>query len=355
MGDRQSFKYPDPLRQSDPSRLTTLETLRCDWDARKVLSRRRREDKALGHVRIYLLGGGPVRPLTGNDLPLVFLTHNDRRFVRSFLAHYRALGVTRFICVDDASTDGTREALLAEPDVDVFGSTVRYRDARRGRIWRELLFALYGSDRWYLNVDSDEYLIYDDCDRRPLRDLVAALDRMGIERCPAPMLDAYPAGAISAAAFDGQDETMPWQVANMVDGSGYRLTKQRRALSLEGGMRERVFGGSLELIKYPLIYWRRDYSMGVSIHQPLPYRHNFAPIFASLLHFKFFSDAPDMARKAVADKQYYDNAAAYGVIMEKLGNDGDISLASPASFVYRDPADLVTRGFMRSPFAAPSI
>ncbi|TDR35685.1 glycosyltransferase family 2 protein [Aquamicrobium defluvii] len=350
MGDIKSINYPDPLQQSDLSRLTTLEMLRCDWDARRVLSRRRREDKELGYVRIYLLGGGPVRPLTGNDLPLIFLTHNDRRFVRSFLAHYRALGVTRFICVDDASADGTREALLAEPDVDVFGSTVRYRDARRGRIWRELLFAIYGPDRWYLNVDSDEYLVYEDCDHRTLPDLIEALERRGIERCPAPMLDAYPPGTIAAATFEGLDDIMPWQVASSIDGGGYRLTKERRALSLAGGMRERVFDAGLELMKYPLIYWRQGYSLGVSIHQPLPYRHNFAPIFGALLHFKFFNDAASMARKAIADQQYFNNAQAYNAIAQVLDTSDEVSFISPQSFSYAGPNDLIDRGFMQSPF-----
>ncbi len=327
-----------------------MEKLRCDWETRKVLSRRRREDKALPKIKIYPLGGRDARPLAREDLPLIFLTRNDRRFVRSFMAHYRRLGVTRFLCVDDASDDGTREALLAEPDVDVFGSNVRYRDARRGRIWRELLFAIYGADRWYLNVDSDEYLVYADCDRRPLPELISALEQMGVERCPAPMIDAYPAGAIAGAVFDGRDETMPWQVASMIDGAGYRLTKQKRAISIEGGMRERVFGAGLELMKYPLLHWKRGYSLGVSIHQPLPYRLNFSPIFAALLHFKFFSDAASAAREAVADQQYFNDSQAYSAIADKIEGSADVSFVASESFRYEEPEDLVSRGFMRSPW-----
>lgn len=349
MGRAVSYKYPTPEQKANPFRLTLAERLLCDWESYKVLSRRRREDKSLTGIEIYPLGGD-VLPLGNDDLPLIFLTHNDRRFIRSFLAHYRKLGVTRFICVDDASDDGTREALIAEPDVDVFGSNVRYREARRGRIWRERLLSTYGSDRWYLNVDSDEYLVYADCDRYPLPKLISVLEKMGIERCPAPMLDAYPPGAIAAATFEGLDDTMPWKVAASIDGCGYRLTRKRRALSLAGGMRERVFDTGLELMKYPLMYWRQGYSLGVSIHQPLPYRHNHAPIFGALLHFKFFSDAASMARKAVADQQYFNNAQAYNAIAQVLDTLDDVSFVSRQSFSYAGPNDLIERGFMQSPF-----
>src|SRR5690606_32591497 len=132
----------------------------CDWDTRKVLRRQHGSRDSASSVKIRPLKGNEVRQLSADDIPLVFLTRNDRRFLNSFLAHYRRLGVTRFICVDDASDDGTREALLAEPDVDVFASNVRYKEARRGRLWREILFSIYGANRWYLNVDSDEYFIY---------------------------------------------------------------------------------------------------------------------------------------------------------------------------------------------------
>ena len=57
-------------------------------------------------------------------------------------------------------------------------STVRYGEARRGKLWREALFARYGKNRWYLNIDADEYLVYDRCFEKPLPDLIAQLERL---------------------------------------------------------------------------------------------------------------------------------------------------------------------------------
>ncbi len=233
---------------------------------------------------------GGQRPLGKGDIPVVFNTHNDRKLMPSFLAHYRGLGVTRFICVDDVSSDGTRDYLLAQADVDLWSSPVRYRDARRGREWREALFERYGWDRWYLNVDSDEFLIYEDCENRPLGALLQALESRGEKRLAAPMLDMYPPGRLGAATLDSDDGRMPWEIADHFDGSGYEISYTKRAISITGGPRKRKFAHLLELIKYPVIFWDKECSLGVSIHQPLPCERNFPAVSGVLLHFKFFSD-----------------------------------------------------------------
>ena len=59
-----------------------------------------------------------IRPARdGSGLPLVALAHNEANLIQPFLAHYRALGPTHFIIVDDHSTDGTRAMLEGQPAV----------------------------------------------------------------------------------------------------------------------------------------------------------------------------------------------------------------------------------------------
>ncbi|ASY56975.1 hypothetical protein SS05631_c20430 [Sinorhizobium sp. CCBAU 05631] len=195
--------------------------------------------------------------------------------VPAFLSHYRKLGVTRFICLDDVSTDGTRDHLMDQPDVDVWTSPIRFEAARRGRRWREALFERYGYNRWYVNVDSDELLIYDQCLREPLKALIAVLDEHDIKRLPAPMLDFYP----SADAKSGNGN-MPWHTVDNIDRDGYEVEFLKRGISVKGGPRKRLFNEENELIKYPLIYWDKDCYFGSSIHRPLPYTRNFSPIGA---------------------------------------------------------------------------
>src|SRR5262249_4558193 len=54
---------------------------------------------------------GHVAPLAPDDIPAICIVRNANNYIRSFLRYYRALGVTRFIVVDDRSVDGTRAAL----------------------------------------------------------------------------------------------------------------------------------------------------------------------------------------------------------------------------------------------------
>src|SRR5690606_19203103 len=66
-------------------------------------------------------------PMLGRHaMTMCCIARNESFFLDAFLAHYRALGVERFIVLDDRSTDGSLEFLAAEPDVMIVGSDLRY-------------------------------------------------------------------------------------------------------------------------------------------------------------------------------------------------------------------------------------
>ncbi|OLP59490.1 hypothetical protein BJF93_11575 [Xaviernesmea oryzae] len=314
------------------------------WETRRVRRRRAREQ---AEAPLSLAGGRSLRPLAAEDLGLVTFTHNDAKFLRSFLAHYRRLGVTRFIVVDDQSRDGTAERLAAEADVDLWSSPLRYKDARRGKLWREALLSLYGTGRWYLSVDSDEYLVYDRCFERPLPALIATLDAAGQKRMMAPMLDLYPRGPLSLYPFQGADDTMPWEVADGYDGDGYLLQPNRRFLSLRGGPRQRMFSTEAELAKYPLLYWDESCSFGVSVHQPLPFTRNFTAPQGVLLHFKFFADYRHKTEAAVAEEQHFNGAQVYRTILDRVADQGDLDFTYSGTRRFTRPEELARAGFMR--------
>ena len=119
---------------------------------------------------------GVLKPLSKDDFPLVVITHNDIRLMASFFRHYRSMGVTRFFCLDDASTDGTQDFVLDQPDADLFTSNVRYKDADRGKIWREKLSNILRHNRWYLTVHLDEYFLYESISRETIGEYTRRLD-----------------------------------------------------------------------------------------------------------------------------------------------------------------------------------
>ncbi|WP_052522756.1 glycosyltransferase family 2 protein [Ensifer sp. BR816] len=320
------------------------------YETYKLAARVRKRKRA---IDMTCLRDGGHRPLAKDDIPLVFNTHNDIKLMPSFLAHYRKLGVSRFICVDDVSSDGTREYLLSQADVDVWKSALRYRDARRGREWREALFDRYGGDRWYLNVDSDEFLIYQDSEHQRLDKLIQVLERQGEKRLAAPMIDMYPIEPLGSAMLGTNDDRMPWEIADHFDGSGYEISYTKRAISITGGPRKRKFAHVLELIKYPLIYWDRNCSLSVSIHQPLPCERNFLEISGVLLHFKFFSDYREKIEQAVSDGQYFDGAAIYRKMLDDLEKTGEFDFAHEHSVRFSGSRQLLELGFI-APIPFPS-
>lgn len=103
---------------------------------------------------------------------LFSIFRDEMYFCPAFFDHYRGIGVEQFVIIDDASTDGTREFLLAQPDCVTLAADMRYGDALayrdpNGRI-SELRFGVYAKiavphmfveDAYVLYLDADEFLI----------------------------------------------------------------------------------------------------------------------------------------------------------------------------------------------------
>jgi len=329
--------YPFP-RYAKPELRRSIFAQAASWfEGRKVSRRRARKMET---VEITPLR--EVAPTLSSEIAAICVSHNEVSILPEFLKHYRRLGVSRFIFLDDASTDGTREFLLSEDDVDVWTSPVRFVDANRGKLWREALFNRYGLNRWYVNVDADEFLFYDDCIRYSLHDLVEVLTELRITRLPAPMIDMYPSEEGEVAGGH------PWISSNLFDASGYDVTLTKRAISIEGGPRRRIFGEKNELMKYPLVFWDEACSLGVSIHQPLPYTRNFSPLWGALLHFKFFGDYRKKIDAIVANGQHFNGSMHYRTIAETLRKDGKIDFICNRTATFEGPQQLRELGLISS-------
>lgn len=285
-----------------------------------------------------------VEPLNSDDLPLIAISHNELIILPHFLEYYRRLGVTRFIIVDDISSDGTREFLLSQPDIDVWVSPIRFAEARRGRQWREQLFNSYGKNRWYLNLDSDEFLVFSGSEFHDIPELIKKLEAAEDRRLAAPMLDMYGPGSNEQAP---QQIGAPWLISDHFDRNSYDVTIGKRGISINGGPRGRHFKEQNELMKYPLIYWDDQCFFGSSIHRPLPYGRNFPKTWGALLHFKFFVNYKEKISEAVEDKQHYGGSAHYVKLMDEINDKGGIDLYDEnVSIKYTGSKQLEELGFI---------
>src|SRR5260370_8136498 len=73
-------------------------------------------------TRVHTLLRIDDRPISDDRIEIrAFMTVRDEMLrLRQNLAHHRNIGVRRFLVVDNGSTDGSREFLLAQPDCHVF-------------------------------------------------------------------------------------------------------------------------------------------------------------------------------------------------------------------------------------------
>jgi hypothetical protein len=87
-----------------------------------------------------------------------FMTVRDEKLrLPHSLDHHRKLGVSRFFVIDNGSTDGSTEFLLAQPDCHVFLTRKSYAESRYGLEWQHRLLKEYGIDRWCLIIDAHEW------------------------------------------------------------------------------------------------------------------------------------------------------------------------------------------------------
>ncbi|GHC50191.1 hypothetical protein GCM10007315_10520 [Gemmobacter tilapiae] len=202
---------------------------------------------------------------------LVFCTlRNEIARLPGFLAHHRALGVRRFLIVDNASTDGSADFLADQGDVILWRAEASYRLARFGMDWINHLLARYGQGHWCLTLDADERLVYPYWQTRPLSALTEWLESQGREAFGAMMLDLYPKGPLSAGGG------LEW-----FDAGNYVIQRKPglNCLWLQGGPRARAFFADKPrqaptLTKIPLVRWHWRYAYHNATHSLLPPRLN---------------------------------------------------------------------------------
>jgi glycosyltransferase involved in cell wall biosynthesis len=322
---------------------------RLRWKRRGLLLRALRKRREIAQVADRTAA---IRP---GDILLFATLRNEATRLPHFLDHYRRLGVSHFLVVDNASIDGSAELLAAEPDVSLWRTAARYRASRFGLDWLTWLMLRHGSGHWCLTVDADELLIYPDWETRALPKLTGWLDAQGVPAMAALMLEPYPKGQVSAAAW--QPGTDPMQVLQWFDAYGYDWTWQQRYgnISIRGGPRRRLFFAenpehAPHLHKTPLVRWRRPYAYLSSTHILLPRRLNrgfdarLNRPTGVLLHTKFLPQVVEKAREEKARRQHFTHAGRYDAYYDAIIADPD--LWYPGSERYEGWRQLEALGLM---------
>ncbi len=320
----------------------------------------------------------------------LMVVRNEATRLPHVFAHHRGLGIDRFFVVDNGSTDGSRDWLLAQPDCHVFATEDSFREAGCGMAWINALLAFLTVGSWCLFIDADELLVYPFCETLRLSRFCAFLDATGSEGVETLMLDMYSRGPVHRAHYAAG---LPFlSVCPHFDRSyarGRRLGSRTAPVEYVGGPRLRVFYPELGSLGRAGLFARRAWRvarlhplgerLGLSRlpwgralppelrkvallkvrpglhwtgnHATTPFRP--APVTAALLHFKFFSDFHARAMVEAARGQHWDGAAEYARYCAIAEAQPDLSFFYEGSETYRSSAQLLALGHLQAPVGFP--
>jgi hypothetical protein len=270
------------------------------------------------------------------DILLFSTVRNECVRLPYFLDYYRKIGIARFLIVENASDDGTREFLADQPDVSLWTTRASYGASRFGADWLNWLQRRHGHGHWTVTVDADEFLVYPFCDTRPLRALTDWLDVSSQRTLPAMLLDMYPRGRVGAAPYRaGQD---PFASAGWFDAGNYTISinPEYRNLWIQGGPRARVFFAddpyrAPALNKIPLVKWDARYTWASSTHALLPRGLNRVydedggeKISGCLLHAKFLDTFVDKSREEASRGEHFADSYEYLAYLDRSAGRPDL-------------------------------
>jgi hypothetical protein len=287
---------------------------------------------------------GALKP---GEVPLICVLRNEAARLPLFFEHYKKLGVDRFFMVDNASSDGSREMLLAEPHADIFLAESSFYESYFGNYWWNGIAQTYCRGHWTLVADADELLVYDGMDSRGIRDFGKWLERQGVDRAFVPMIDLYTSGTIGA-----RQRTVSQMVAEdgWFDTKGHRIERYPSGWRVIGGPRERLFNtaerGHVHWIsKYPFFQVTEN-TVLFDNHFLWPWDRKFRGPDAAFLHLKIFDDFIERCAVNEQENEHALNSAAYRTINRRIAELPDLIAVNDDSRRYTGPESLIGHGLL---------
>ena len=282
---------------------------------------------------------------------------NEGPRIPYFLEYYRKLGVDRFFFMDNGSTDGSTEYLLAQEDCYCFhteGSHFALNVDPPN--WLNAMLNVYCDGNWCVAVDCDELLVYPGSEHVSLQRFCGFLQDTGADAMAGFMIDMYGDGPVANHSYrQGQ----PFLEANYFfdpkPGWLRPFNGGYPRFQMFGGVRERVFWhGRFRkmrppcLSKVPLVRWQRGKRYLVAQH--MINSANLTPVLGALLHFKFLAgfqlrvsgevdENRDVEEKGLKERTAY---------IDALTRQPDLSLRNSDSVRYTGSGQLLELGWLKS-------
>ncbi len=283
---------------------------------------------------------------------IVLFTHiyNEMNRLPFFLEHYRKLGISKFIIIDNNSTDNCQEFLLSQSDVHIFWTNSCHLQSSSGMSWIKSLKDKYiPENSWYLVVDADEFLVYPNYEQKPLNILIDYMEENTYQALPSFMLDMY------AKTIKEQLTIQPTD--NFIKASPFFYNYYRFIdniippfFDVYGGIFYKLSNQMIRLVKVPLVKNTKDLHYIMGNHNTTPV--NFSDITSCLLHFKFIGDFQSNSKMMVQEKRHYAGSIMYkhyqDIFNNQEINEFDFSKLDK-SIYYENSIQLVELKLLKNP------
>jgi hypothetical protein len=284
---------------------------------------------------------------------VVAVMRNEQLMLPHFLAHYRRLGAECFVIVDNLSTDGTREALLAQPDVVLYSADTPYGESHYGVAWQQAVLGNHCLGKWALLADADELLVFEGCEQRPLTALIGEAEAEGADAVRVLMIDMYPQGPLHEASLEGRDpfEVAPWfdrqPLIHWKLGSG----PFGNAPALLSALRHRLIPNDAPNLftsqKLALLRYQPWMRLSAGLHFAAGMR--VARRDACFAHFKYHAAFQQKTAQEIARKQHFDGAADYRKYQAMVAESSGVLHAEPVSARFAGSASFAALKYAAEP------
>ncbi len=263
-----------------------------------------------------------------DELIVISWVRNGELYIKSFMEHYRKLGIKHFIFMDNVSTDRTLEMLCSYDCVTVLQTDLSFRIYENPM--RRYLAQRFSQGRWNLVADMDELFDYPYSNQLSLRDFLGYLNANHYTAVIAQMLDLFsaePLAQLKSTVDDSLEEKYPYYDISNLDKTSYDWsTPANPQIQMHwGGIRKTLFNSYHGLTKAALILMDDKIKPFVGWHHAK--NAQVADISCVLKHYQFLSSFYQKVKDAIEQQRYAQVDDDFYLTIQKILNENpDLNL-----------------------------
>lgn len=288
-----------------------------------------------------------IPSFSSTDCIVLCVVRNGKSYLTEFLHHYRSLGIKHFVFFDNGSTDDSLGLLADQPDVTLLQCLLPYKIYFQ--VFKRFLIKSFGHNVWSLVVDIDEFFSYPYSSDLSFSDFLEYQNLYKYNAVVTQMLDLFPKGKISSKVDKDFRLDHKWYDISELDKQEYspyvNIVSNPDITFFSGGVRKAKFDMShdLALTKHALVKY--DYTIKLLNDHSIE-NARVSDSTACLLHYKYVGDFESYVKKAIKEKNHYNESQEYKKYYDKIKSNKGFSLSSDNAEQLDSTDQLITNGFL---------